>query len=100
MKRQFDRIPGEAYRVDLVAINGKRPESSHDILIENICKGGFRFQTHVELQLEDRLQVMLHFPDGRQQEVFGRICYGENLPEGFAYGFSVLSGFYNLTRAA
>lgn len=100
MPRQFERIPGSAYSVSLIALNGKGVDKQPSINIDNIGKGGFRFSSDAELQLEDRLQVILRFPDGREQEVLGRICYSEEEMDHFSYGFSVLSGFYSLTRVA
>ena len=71
--------------------------SQKSFYIENIGKGGFRFLTDVEFELEDRVQVLLRFPDDHSQEVLGRICYSEPIDDGkTAYGFSVIDGFYSL----
>jgi hypothetical protein len=67
----------------------------HSFHIEHICKGGFRFLTKEEFELEDRIQVQLRFPDKHTQEVLGRICYSDAIDaDRTAYGFSVLNGFY------
>jgi len=69
--------------------------------IENIAKGGFRFISDVTFELEDRVQVLLRFPDGYSQEVLGRICYSDKLENNnSAYGFSVIQGFYSLHQTA
>lgn len=99
MTRQFERVPGSEYSINLLTINGNSPDKQPILDIENIGKGGFRFSSDCELQLEDRLQVILKFPDGREQEVLGRICYSDDEDSLFRYGFSVLSGFYSLTKA-
>ena len=65
--------------------------------VEEICKGGFRFYSNVDLELEDRLLVQLHFPDDRSQQVLGRICYSDVIDDDItAYGFSIIDGFYSL----
>lgn len=98
MSRNHNRLPGKAYTLCLQQINGVDREdlSNATIFIENIGRGGFRFQANVNLEIEDRVYVLLKFPSGKQQEVLGRICYRELLEsdELVAYGFSVLQGFY------
>ena len=64
--------------------------------IEHICKGGFRFLTKENFELEDRVQVQLRFPDHYSQKVYGRICYSDTIDEELkVYGFSVINGFYS-----
>ncbi len=98
MSRNFNRLSGKAYSLCLQKINGKfRDEFSvGTFFIENISRGGFRFQTDIALEIEDRVRVLLRFPSGQQHEVLGRICYRELVEsdELVAYGFSVLQGFY------
>ena len=60
-------------------------------------QGGFRFVSDIKFELEDRVQVLLRFPDGHSQEVLGRICYTDRLDnDQTAFGFSVIDGFYSL----
>jgi hypothetical protein len=99
MKRHQERSSAEGYCVQILIVNGQvqNEVSQKSYYIENIGKGGFRFLTDVQFELEDRIQVLLRFPDDHSQEVLGRICYSEPADEGMtAYGFSVLDGFYSL----
>lgn len=98
MSRNFNRLSGKTYTLCLQKINGEaKDELKHaKLIVENISRGGFRFQTDLALELEDRVRAVLKFPSGQEQEVLGRICYRELLEsdELVAYGFSVLQGFY------
>lgn len=99
MKRNRERASAEGYCIQVLIINGEiqNHPSQKIFYIENIGKGGFRFLSDVEFELEDRVQVLLRFPDQHSQEVLGRICYSEPLNDGnTAYGFSVIDGFYSL----
>mgnify|MGYP001813016509 CR=1 FL=1 len=98
-----NRSSAEGYFIQVLLINGEVQNelSEKSLYIENIGKGGFRFATHEKFELEDRVQVLLHFPDGRCQEVLGRICYSDvKDDDSVAYGFSVITGFYSLTSSA
>lgn len=98
MSRNFNRMSGKAYSLHLQNINGEDREDLKDakLIVENISRGGFRFQANIDLELEDRVRALLRFPSGAQHEVLGRICYRELVEsnELVAYGFSVLQGFY------
>lgn len=99
MKRNQERGAAEGYCIQVLIINGEvQSHLSHkSFYIENIGKGGFRFISDVNFELEDRVQVLLRFPDDHSQEVLGRICYSDSLDDGtMAYGFSVIDGFYSL----
>ena len=99
MKRNQERGAAEGYCIQVLIINGElQTHLSHkSFYIENIGKGGFRFISDVNFELEDRVQVLLRFPDDHTQEVLGRICYSDSLDDGtMAYGFSVIDGFYSL----
>lgn len=99
MKRNQERGAAEGYCIQVLIINGEvQNHLSHkSFYIENIGKGGFRFISDVNFELEDRVQVLLRFPDDHSQEVLGRICYSDSLDDGtMAYGFSVIDGFYSL----
>ncbi len=99
MKRNQERGAAEGYCIQVLIINGEvQNHLSHkSFYIENIGKGGFRFISDVNFELEDRVQVLLRFPDDHTQEVLGRICYSDSLDDGtMAYGFSVIDGFYSL----
>lgn len=100
MTRRYGRNVGEGCCIQVLIINDKAQEalSQKSYYIENISKGGFRFTSNLRLELEDRMKVLLRFPDGRSQEVLGRICYCDSAhgEHNFAYGFSVLEGFYAL----
>ena len=99
MTRNQERASAEGYCIHVLVINGEVQNhlSQKSFYIENIGKGGFRFLSDIEFELEDRVQVVLHFPDDHSQEVLGRICYSELLDDGkTAYGFSVIDGFYSL----
>ena len=104
MDRKDLRQSGKGYNIEIKQINGVLQEDSTNeyIDIDNISKGGFRFTTSIDFELEDRIQVVLNFPDNTTKEVFGRICYSElidknaNAVSNKAYGFSILLGFYEL----
>ncbi len=99
MNRNQDRATADGYCIQVLIINGEVQEylSQKSFYIENIGKGGFRFISEEKFDLEDRVQVLLCFPDNHSQEVLGRICYTDNLGDNkFAYGFSVIDGFYSL----
>ncbi len=102
MSQNQERASANGYCIQILIINGEvQNQLSHkSFYIENIGKGGFRFASNVVFELEDRVQVLLRFPDGRAQEVLGRICYADkkNSTE-TAYGFSVIEGFYSLHEA-
>lgn len=98
-QRQQERSSAEGYCIQILIINGdvQSSLSQKSFYIENISKGGFRFHAEEEFELEDRVQVMLRFPDERSQEVLGRICYVDDIEDGTkAYGFSIIKGFYSL----
>ncbi len=100
MKRKQDRAAAEGYCIQVLTINGECQNhlAQKSFYIDNIGKGGFRFISEVKFELEDRVQVLLRFPDDHSQEVLGRICYSEKLDNNqMAYGFSVIEGFYSLS---
>jgi hypothetical protein len=102
MKRNQERGAAEGYCIQVLIVNGEvQNHLSHkSFYIENIGKGGFRFISDVEFELEDRVQVLLRFPDDHTQEVLGRICYSDSIDDGsMAYGFSVIDGFYSLVAS-
>lgn len=99
MKRDRERANAEGYCIQILIINGEVQNrlSQKSYYIENIGKGGFRFIADMNFELEDRVQVLLRFPDDHSQEVLGRICYSEEVDnQQTAYGFSVIEGFYSL----
>ena len=99
MNRTQDRSTADGYCIQILIINGEVQNklSLKSYYIENIGKGGFRFISDVKFELEDRVQVLLRFPDGHSQEVLGRICYTDRLDnDQTAFGFSVIDGFYSL----
>jgi hypothetical protein len=99
MNRDQERCTAQGYCIQILIINGEVQNSlsQKSYYIENIGKGGFRFISDVTFELEDRVQVLLRFPDDHSQEVLGRICYSEKVEDNkTAYGFSVIDGFYSL----
>ena len=89
----------ENYCIQVLNKNGEAQNNlaEKSFYIENIGKGGFRFLSDETFELEDRVLVLLRFPDELSQEVSGRICYCEALDDdNTAYGFSVIDGFYSL----
>ena len=99
MNRNRERTSADGYCVQVLIVNGKAQTylSQQSFHIENIGKGGFRFLSDVNFELEDRVQVLLRFPNGYSQEVLGRICYKEKAGSyRIAYGYSVIEGFYSL----
>ena len=99
MNRTQDRATADGYCIQILIVNGEVQNqlSLKSYYIENIGKGGFRFLADITFELEDRVQVLLRFPDGHSQEVLGRICYSDKLDdEQTAFGFSVIDGFYSL----
>jgi hypothetical protein len=102
MKRNQERGAAEGYCIQVLIVNGEvQNHLSHkSFYIENIGKGGFRFISEVKFELEDRVQVLLRFPDDHTQEVLGRICYSDSIDDdSMAYGFSVIDGFYSLVAS-
>ena len=98
-ERQQERSTAEGYCIQILIINGdvQRNQFHKSYYIENICKGGFRFICDIDFELEDRVQVLLRFPDDHTQEVLGSICYVDEAEHGStAYGFSIIRGFYSL----
>ena len=99
MNRSQERSTVEGYCIQILIVNGEVQShlSQKSFYIENIGKGGFRFISDATFELEDRVQVLLRFPDGYSQEVLGRICYCEEIEDNqMAYGYSVIDGFYSL----
>ena len=99
MNRTQDRATADGYCIQILIVNGEVQNqlSLKSYYTENIGKGGFRFLADIAFELEDRVQVLLRFPDGHSQEVLGRICYSDKLDdEQTAFGFSVIDGFYSL----
>ncbi len=99
MKKSRERSIAVGYSIQLLLINDEvdKQLSQKSFHVKNIGKGGFRFTSEVSFELEDRVQVLLYFPDDHSQEVLGRICYREELSDNqIAYGFSVIKGFYTL----
>jgi len=99
MNRTQDRATADGYCIQILIVNGEVQNqlSLKSYYIENIGKGGFRFLADITFELEDRVQVLLRFPDGHSQEVLGRICYSDKIDdEQTAFGFSVIDGFYSL----
>jgi len=103
MSRNQERACADGYCIQVLIVNGEVQNhlSQKSFYIENIGKGGFRFLSDVVFELEDRVQVLLRFPDGTAKEVLGRICYADRMNANeTAYGFSVIEGFYSLDAAA
>ncbi len=99
MNRNQERASADGYCIQVLIVNGdvQTHLSQKSFYIENIGKGGFRFLADVNFELEDRVQVLLRFPNGYSQEVLGRICYKEKAAGNrMAYGYSVMDGFYTL----
>ncbi len=98
-ERKHARKSCQACRCQILQVNGEEPDQSqqYDATIENISKGGFRFITSRHYELEDRIKAKVFFTDGRVEETTGRICYCNQVEDNdFAYGFSIISGFYSL----
>jgi hypothetical protein len=103
MNRNQERASADGYCIQVLIVNGdvQTHLSQKSFYIENIGKGGFRFLSDVNFELEDRVQVLLRFPNGYSQEVLGRICYKEEAGGNRkAYGYSVMEGFYTLQSSA
>ncbi len=104
MVREVGRDSGSGYCIQILAIDGQTQQdiAQKSFYIENISRGGFRFVATIDLEIDSRLKILLRFPDERQQEVTGRICYSDTTIEGdgIAYGFSVIDGFYSLLSDA
>ena len=99
MKSYREQSSAEGCYIQVLMINGEMQDrlSEKSFYLENIGKGGFRFISDVNFELEDRVQVLLRFPNDYSQQVLGRICYcDETANKKTAYGFSVIDGFYSL----
>ena len=104
MNRKDIRQPGQGYRIKITQINNDDKNlSTESIEVDNISNGGFRFTAGINFELEDRVKVVLTFPNNTDNDVLGRICYSEIIehsdaqPVNKAYGFSILEGFYELS---
>lgn len=101
MLREDYRDPGDGHCIQILTIDDHvREDLAHkSFYIKNISRGGFRFFAAIDLEIDSRLKVLLRFPDGRTEEVLGRISYCDTTLEGDsnAYGFSVIDGFYSLS---
>lgn len=103
MRTFREQSSAEGCYFQVLMINGEMRDglSQKPFYLENICKGGFRFITEDNFELEDRMQVMLCFPNAYAQQVLGRICYCDEVDDiRTAYGFSVIDGFYSLHDSA
>ncbi|NOQ69035.1 MAG: hypothetical protein GQ573_02865 [Gammaproteobacteria bacterium] len=99
MKNIQESSSVEGHCIQVLIINDEIQDklSQKSFYLENICKGGFRFISDVNFELEDRVQVLLHFPNDYSQKVLGRICYSDEIDnKQTAYGFSIIDGFYSL----
>ena len=104
MNRKDIRQSGQGYRIKITQINDSEKNlSTESIEVDNISNGGFRFTTGFDFELEDRVKVVLTFPDNTDSVVLGRICYSEFVEQtdtqiaNKAYGFSILEGFYEIS---
>ena len=98
-----EQSSAEGCFIQVLMINGEMQNrlSEKSFHLENICNGGFRFIADESFELEDRVQVLLRFPNDFSQQVLGRICYCDGVDnEQKAYGFSVIDGFYSLHESA
>ena len=103
MKTYREQSTAEGCYIHILMVNGEMKEqlSQKPFYLENIGKGGFRFISDEPFKLEDRVQVLLRFPNNYSQQVLGRICYCDELSDArMAYGFSVIDGFYSLQDSA
>ncbi|MCG6938948.1 MAG: PilZ domain-containing protein [Gammaproteobacteria bacterium] len=103
MKTFREQASAEGCYIEVLMINGEMQHSlsQKPFYLENICKGGFRFIAEENFELEDRIQVLLRFPNDHAQQVLGRICYCDEIDNTrTAYGFSVIDGFYSLHDSA
>lgn len=99
MSKFPEQSSAEGCFIHVLMVNGEMKEqlSHKPICLENIGKGGFRFISEEPFELEDRVQVLLRFPNDYSQQVLGRICYCDHIGDAqIAYGFSVIDGFYSL----
>jgi hypothetical protein len=103
MKTFREQSSAEGCYIQVLMINGEMQDSLSlkPFYLENIGKGGFRFIADESFELEDRMQVLLRFPNNYAQQVLGRICYCDEIDNArTAYGFSVIDGFYSLHDTA
>ena len=103
MKTFREQSMAEGCYIHILMVNGEMKESlsRKPYYLENIGKGGFRFISDEPFELEDRVQVLLRFPNDYSQQVLGRICYCDQVDDArIAYGFSVIDGFYSLQDSA
>ncbi|MDH5484666.1 MAG: PilZ domain-containing protein [Gammaproteobacteria bacterium] len=77
--------------------------SKHDVKnnktkypIENISRGGLRFFSTDEFEIDDRYELNIYLENGNTHSAMGRICYCENNTsdkEGHYYGISFLNNY-------
>jgi hypothetical protein len=64
--------------------------------IENISRGGLRFFSKEEFEIDDRYELNIHLENGKIHSALGRICYCENNAsekKGHYYGISFLNNY-------
>ena len=69
MKTFREQSSAEGCYFEVLMINGEMQDglSQKPFYLENICKGGFRFVAEENFELEDRVQVILRFPNAFAQ---------------------------------
>lgn len=68
--------------------------------VYNISRGGLRFSSEVNFEIQERLYVRVHLPNNSDHTALGRICYcepdGQN-KVGMYYGISFMDNFLDMT---
>jgi hypothetical protein len=82
------------------------PTSDHSAVpdqlypVYNISRGGLRFSSTVQFDIQERLNVRVHLPNNTEHTALGRICYCEKDEQnkvGMFYGISFLDNFLDMT---
>ena len=67
--------------------------------IENISRGGLRFQSTETYRVDERIEIIVKLPNGNTHSAMARICYFENDDnDNSYYGVSFLDNFLEMAK--
>ncbi len=80
--------------------NLQTKDDDHCYPIINISRGGLRFCSHDEFEINERVQVIVHMANGEIHHAMGRICYCQDKEQetehGSCCGVSFLDHFLEM----
>ena len=67
--------------------------------IENISRGGLRFQSTETYHVDERIEIIVKLSNGNTHSAMARICYCENNSDASTYyGVSFLDNFLEMAK--